>query len=142
MDKHACPAVYSKFHKSVNMSSKEIKAWAKDPRAKCASFQETRDRLTKPQMFLGYKMRSLADLKSLPKNNWEEKDCIYAKRVINFNTRHQGALNIHGCTLREAVSLKNWGRSPPGCKIPEGKCSTRPPQGKPPKRFFRRKRRS
>jgi hypothetical protein len=141
MATHACPAVYTKFHKSVNMSSKQIRAWAKDPRAKCASFQETRDRLTKPQMFLGYKMRSLADLKSLPKNNWEEKDCIYANRVINFNTRHTGQMKRFGCTERETVALRNWGRHPPGCPMPKEGCSTRPPAGKPPKRFFRKRRR-
>jgi hypothetical protein len=135
MKKHICPVVYSKFHKSVNMSPAQIKAWAKDPRAKCASFQETRDRLTKPQMFLGYKMRSLASLKALPKGSWDEKDCIYAKRVINFNTRHQGALNIHGCTDREIVALRNWGRHPPKCPLPKHGCSTRPPAGKAPRRF-------
>ena len=139
MEKHACPAVYSKFQKSVNMTPAQIRAWAKDPRAKCASFQETRDRLTKHQMFLGYKMRSLAELKALPKNRWEEKDCIYAKRVINFNTRHEGALKQHGCTLRENVALLNWGRQVKRCPLPKGPCSTRPPQGKPPKRFYRRK---
>ncbi len=117
MSKHICPAVYSKFHKSVNMTPAQIKAWAKDPRAKCASFQETRDRLTKPQMFLGYKMRPLAALKALSKGSWEEKDCIYAKRVINFNTRHQGALNIHGCTPRALIALRNWGRMIRKCRL-------------------------
>ena len=138
---HACPAVYSKFQKSVNMSSAQIKSWAKDPRAKCGSFQETRDRLTKPQMFLGHRMRSLADLKALPKSKWEEKDCIYAKRVINFNTRHEGALKIHGCTDREHASLLNWGRRIKRCPLPKAGCSTRPPAGKPPKRFHRKNRR-
>jgi hypothetical protein len=137
MSKHICPAVYSKFHKSVNMTPAQIKAWAKDPRSKCASFQETRDRLTKPQMFLGYRMRSLADLKALSKGSWEEKDCVYAKRVINFNTRHEGALKKHGCTPRENTSLLNWGRRVKRCPLPEHGCSTRPPQGKPPKRFYR-----
>jgi hypothetical protein len=132
-----CPVVYDKFHKSVNMKPAEIRAWARDPRAKCASFQETRDRLTKPQRFKGTLMRSLADLKALPKSDWEERDCTYAKRVINFNTRHQGALNIHGCTTREIVALRNWGRHPPKCPMPPEKCSTRPPPGEPPRRFAR-----
>ena len=41
----ACPTVQRDFHRLVNMGAAEIRSWAKDPRAKCASFPETRARL-------------------------------------------------------------------------------------------------
>jgi hypothetical protein len=43
--KNLCPADAAKFRKLVNMSAREIRAWAKDPRAKLASFESTRRRL-------------------------------------------------------------------------------------------------
>ena len=123
MARGACPVVQRKFQKSVNMTPSAIRAWARDPRAKCASFESTRKRLP-----------ALAKLKAR-KGAWTEADCKYAQRVINFNTRHQGALNIHGCTDREIVALRNWGRQPPKCPMPKHGCSTRPPAGKAPRRF-------
>ncbi len=123
----ACPLVQKQFHQLVNMKPAEIRAWARDPRAKCASFQETRDRLTKPQKYRGVLMRSLADLKALPAGKWEDRDCVYAQRVISFNTRHLGQMKRFGCTTRETVALRNWGHMPK-CPMPPSGCSTRPPK--------------
>lgn len=119
----ACPAVQSKFHKSVNMSPGAIRSWAKDPRAKCASFESTRKRLP-----------ALAKLKGKSRDSWTAADCAYAKRVVNFNTRMQGNVRVHGCGVRNVTSLLNWGRKPPGCKLPPKGCSTRKPRTAAPKR--------
>ena len=43
--KSSCPAIQNRFRRLVNMSPAEIRAWAKDPRAKLASFESTRRRL-------------------------------------------------------------------------------------------------
>lgn len=119
----ACPVVQSKFHKSVNMSPNAIRKWAKDPRAKCASFESTRKRLP-----------ALAKLKAKSRDSWTAADCKYAQRVINFNTRMQGNVNTHGCRVRNVTSLLNWGRRPPRCKLPPQGCSTRAPRTVKPKR--------
>lgn len=119
----ACPRVQSEFHKGVNMSPGAIRKWAKDPRAKCASFESTRRRLP-----------ALAKLKAKSRGAWTEADCKYAKRVNSFNARMQGMVKTHGCTTRAVTSLLNWGRKPPGCKMPPQGCSTRKPRTKAPKR--------
>lgn len=92
------------FRRLVNMSPDAIRQWAKDPRAKCASFESTRRRLP-----------ALATLKAKPVHAWTPTDCQFAQRVVAFNTRMDGARNTHGCTAKINVSLKNWGRAAPGC---------------------------
>lgn len=118
----ACPAVQSRFHELVNMSSRAIRAWAKDPRAKCASFEQTRKRLP-----------ALAALKGKSRGSWTDADCKYAQRVVSFNARHLGQMKRFGCTPRETVALRNWGHAPK-CPLPSSGCSTRPPAGPAPRR--------
>jgi hypothetical protein len=108
----ACPAVKKTFHKLVNMSPREIRAWAKDERAKCASFPETRRRLP-----------MLAALKE-KKGEWTETDCKYGQRVNSFNARHLGQMKRFGCTMRETVALRNWGHMPK-CPMPQAGCVAR-----------------
>lgn len=112
----ACPRDAATFHRLVNMSPGAIRKWAGDERAKCASFAATRKRLP-----------ALAKLKSKPRSAWTKADCAYARRVNSFNARMQGMVRKHGCTTRAVTSLLNWGRKPPGCKMPPKGCSTRPP---------------
>lgn len=114
--------VSSKFKRLVNMSPAEIREWAKDPRSKCASFQATRDRLTKRQVWKGKLRLSLAELAGKPVSTWTDSDCEYAGRVVNFNTRHLGALKDHGCTYKEIIALLNWGHRPKSCAIPTKVC--------------------
>ncbi len=127
--KNLCPAKFAKFHRLVNMSPREIRAWAKDPRANCGSFDETIERLTKPQFWAakGIMQPSLAALKAKDQSKWTREDCLYAGRVINFNTRMQGNVNVYGCKVRNVTSLLNWGRKPK-CPMPPKGCSTRPPK--------------
>lgn len=112
-----CPRDAATFHRLVNMSPQAIRKWSKDARAKCASFTSTRKRLPR-----------LAALKGKQRSAWVASDCAYAKRVNSFNARMQGMVHQHGCTTRAVTSLLNWGRKPPGCKMPPAGCSTRPPR--------------
>ena len=104
----SCPAIQKKFHKLVNMTPGEIRAWAKDPRSKLASWPETRRRIP-----------MLADLKA-KRGEWTEKDCRYGQRVNSFNSRHRGQMKRFGCTVGETVALRNWGHDP-GCALPPRK---------------------
>jgi len=94
----ACPAAKA-FRRLVNMTPAEIRAWAKNPRAKLASFPQTRARLP-----------ALAALKAKPVAKWTAGDCAFARRVVSFNSRMDGMRRVHGCTTKIDVSLRNWGR--------------------------------
>lgn len=118
-----CPAVQRTFHGLVNMGPAAIRAWARDPRAKCASFESTRRRLP-----------ALASLKAKSAGTWTERDCKYAQRVVSFNARHLGQMKRFGCTVKETVALMNWGHRPK-CSLPKGlKCRAQRPQGPAPRR--------
>lgn len=94
------------FRASVNMSPSEIRAWDKDPRAKCYSKPATRARLKK-----------LAALKEKPSARWTEADCKLAARVVSFNARMEGGMRRDGCTPGYSISLRNWGRKTK-CSVP------------------------
>ncbi len=100
-----CPHA-ERFRKLVNMSPASIRAWARDPRAKCYSFASTRARLP-----------ALASLRAKPVGEWTSRDCNFAKRVVSFNSRMIGALKRDGCRDGYTISLRNWGHSPK-CKVP------------------------
>lgn len=117
-----CPTDQAKFHRLVNMSPAAIRRWARDPRAKCASFEQTRKRLP-----------ALATLKGKARESWSEDDCKYARRVNSFNARHIGQMRQFGCTVRETVALRNWGHTPK-CPEPPRSCSKRPPAGRAPRK--------
>ena len=96
------------FKQSVNMSAAEIRAWARDPRAREASFASTRRRLP-----------ALAALKAKPCSKWTRADARFAQRVLSFNARMGGMVRKYGCTRKAVISLRNWGRQPTGCPKPE-----------------------
>lgn len=123
---HPCPVDAKKFHRLVNMSPAAIRSWAKDPRARCASFPETVQRLTKRQRWKGMLLPSLVELKT-KRGPWNEIDCKYARRVNSFNTRHLGQMKRFGCTVRETVALRNWGHMPK-CPMPPKDCKKTPPR--------------
>lgn len=100
-----CPHA-KRFHRLVNMTPAEIRAWSKDPRSTIASWASTRSRLP-----------ALAKLKAKPVAKWTEKDCVFAKRVVSFNARMDGARKVHGCTPKIDAALRNWGRRAPGCSF-------------------------
>lgn len=93
-----CPHA-ARFHKLVNMSPAQIRAWHKNPRSKRASWASTRARLP-----------ALATLKAKPVRQWTATDCRFAARVVSFNSRMDGMRKVHGCTEKIDVSLRNWGR--------------------------------
>lgn len=121
-----CAAVQTAFHKSVNMTPAEIRAWAKDPRNKCASEAATVQRLTHPQRWKGFTQPALAELKGRALSRWDEDACRYAKRVINFNARHerQRAKQGNKCSVPRVVALRNWGRKV-ACPLPKTACKVR-----------------
>lgn len=96
-----------RFKTSVNMSPAAIRAWAKDSRAREASFEATRRRLP-----------ALADLKAKPCARWTGRDESFARRVLSFNARMSGMVKQWGCTRKAVISLRNWGRQPPACPVP------------------------
>lgn len=89
------------------MTPVSILAWAKDSRAKEASWGSTLRRLP-----------ALAALKAKPRSKWTTRDFTYAKRVVAFNDRMSGVVRVHGCTRKAVISLRNWGRQPPKCAVP------------------------
>lgn len=91
-----CPHAAKKFRSGVNMTPAQIRAWARDPRAKEASFTATRARLP-----------GLARLRAKDPRRWTEGDCKFARRVNSFNARMQGVVDKHGCTRKAVVSLRN-----------------------------------
>ena len=101
-----CPHA-ARFRRLVNMSPAEIRAWAKDPRAKCFSYSSTRARLP-----------ALAALRAKPPAEWTARDCAFARRVVSFNARMSGALRRDGCTDGYTISLRNWGHAP-RCALPK-----------------------
>jgi hypothetical protein len=102
--------VFVRFHRSVNMSPNEIRAWAKNPKAREASFEATRRRLP-----------ALASLKNKPRRQWTARDMAFARRVLSFNARMEGMVRKWGCTRKAVISLRNWGRQPPKCPAPPRK---------------------
>lgn len=107
MSHAAARGVCQVFTKSVNMSPAAIRAWAKDPRAKEASFAATRKRLP-----------ALAALRAKPCARWTAQDEKFARRVVSFNARMSGMVKRWGCTRKAVISLRNWGRQPPQCPKP------------------------
>ena len=106
----SCPRdTIATFKRLTNMSPAQIRAWAKHPASRQASFAATRRRL--PALAaLAEKIRRGADLSA--------RDCAYAQRVNNFNTRMGGMRRQWGCTDKIVISLRNWGHQPKGCPGP------------------------
>lgn len=107
---NACPReTIATFKRLTNMTPAQIRAWAKNPVAKRASFEATRRRL--PALAaLTEKIRRGEAL--------SRRDCAFAQRVNNFNTRMGGMRRQWGCTDKIVISLRNWGHHPPGCPVP------------------------
>jgi len=108
------------------MTPREIRKWARDKRARCASYPETLDRLTHPQFWRGRMNPALADLKAKPVSAWTETDCAYAKNVVGFNKRHREQMKREGnvCKPGRTVALLNWGHNPK-CPLPPATCKVR-----------------
>ena len=97
------------FKRLTNMTPAQIRAWAKQPASRRASFAATRRRLP-----------ALADLAAKVRAGkpLSAKDCAYAHRVNSFNTRMSGMRRKWGCTQKLVVALRNWGHHPKGCPVP------------------------
>lgn len=98
-----CP-VAQRFHRSVNMTPAQIRAWGQSSKSRIASEAGTRARIPK-----------LATLKAKPLTEWTAADCAFAKRVVSFNARMGGMRKAHGAKPKLCAALRNWGRDAPGC---------------------------
>lgn len=106
----SCPAdTIRTFKRLVNMSPAEIRSWARNPAAKRASFEATRRRLPALAALRAKVARGAA---------LSARECAFARRVNNFNTRMGGMRRQWGCTDKIVVSLRNWGHQPKGCPVP------------------------
>ena len=106
----SCPRdTIATFKRLTNMTPAQIRAWAKQPASRRASFAATRARLP-----------ALANLKEKISRGaaLSAQDCAFAQRVNNFNTRMGGMRRQWGCTDKIVISLRNWGHQSPGCPIP------------------------
>jgi 8-oxo-dGTP pyrophosphatase MutT (NUDIX family) len=109
------PALAREFSHLINMSGAQIRAWAKDPRSKDASFPHIRAELP-----------LLAQMKDTPPSRWTPKMWDKAMRAVNFVKRHEAQMKKQGAeygtgkyhaTHKRVVALLNWGRRTPGVNI-------------------------
>ena len=109
------PALAREFSHLINMSGAQIRAWAKDPRSKDASFSHIRAELP-----------LLAQMKDTPPSRWTPKMWDKAMRAVNFVKRHEAQMKKQGAeygtgkyhaTHKRVVALLNWGRRTPGVNI-------------------------
>jgi len=95
--------VYSKYHKLVNMSYSELKAWSETDCSKKASLDR------------GPINRNL-NLLSKKKADWGASEVKSANRTISFISRmknmQQGEPVSDKCPSKRDISLKNWGYNP------------------------------
>lgn len=95
--------VYAKYHKTVNMSYSELKAWSETECSKKASLDR------------GPINRNL-NLLSKKKSEWGADEVKSANRTISFVSRmknmEQGEPVSKDCPSKRDISLKNWAYNP------------------------------
>lgn len=95
--------VYAKYHKTVNMSYSELKAWSETECSKKASLDR------------GPINRNL-NLLSKKKSEWGADEVKSANRTISFVSRmknmQQGEPVSKDCPSKRDISLKNWAYNP------------------------------
>lgn len=95
--------VYSKYHKIVNMSYSELKAWSETDCSKKASLDRS-------------PINRNLNLLSKNKSEWGAVELKSANRTISFVSRmknaEQGEPASKGCPSKRDISLKNWAYNP------------------------------
>ena len=95
--------VYSKYHKTVNMSYSELEAWSKTECSKLASLDRSP---------INRNLRLLSTLKE----DWGANEVKAANRTISFvsrmNNMEQGEPVNKTCPSKRDISLKNWAYNP------------------------------
>ncbi len=95
--------VYSKYHKTVNMSYSELEAWSKTECSKLASLDRSP---------INRNLRLLSTLKE----DWGANEVKSANRTISFVSRmknmEQGEPVNKTCPSKRDISLKNWAYNP------------------------------
>lgn len=96
------------FLRLVNMRPDAIRAWSRDPRARCYSQLATLHRLPKLAA-----LRRRASHAGFQPTAAEER---YMRKVVGFIKRHKAQVHTQGCTEGRAIALRNWGHA--ACAVP------------------------
>lgn len=109
------PALVKAFRKAANMTPKQIKAWAKNPTAKCASLPK-RSKTGKSAIT---ELAQVARMKTSNPASWSARDWQKARDLVAFVGRH-AAKKAPGdrCATKRVVALRNWAHQPTGCAVP------------------------
>jgi len=103
------------FAKAANMSVRQIRAWAKNPTAKCASLPK-RAKTGKSAIA---ELSQVARMKTSRPSTWTASDWQKARDLVAFVGRH-AAKKAPGdrCATKRVVALRNWAHQPKGCPVP------------------------
>lgn len=109
------PALVKAFRKAANMTPDQIKAWAKNPTAKCASLPK-RSKTGKSAIT---ELAQVARMKTSSPSSWSASDWRKARDLVAFVGRH-AAKKAPGdrCATKRVVALRNWAHQPAGCPVP------------------------
>lgn len=110
-----------RFHAAANMTPSEIRAWAKNPVARCASLPR---RLTTGKSAIT-ELTQVARMKSSSPSTWSASDWAKARDLVAFVARHAAkAAPGDRCSTERVVALRNWAHRRRGCPVPTS-CSRR-----------------
>lgn len=109
------PALVKAFRKAANMTPEQIRAWAKNPTAKCASLPK-RSKTGKSAIT---ELAQVARMKTSSPSSWSTSDWRKARDLVAFVGRH-AAKKAPGdrCATKRVVALRNWAHQPAGCPVP------------------------
>lgn len=114
MDRAERTALVRAFKEAANMTPSQIRAWAKDPRAKRASLP--RRKATGKSAIV--ELFQVARMKSIPTSAWTPSDWKKARDLVNFVNRHRAQMGT-ACQPTRIIALRNWAHQPPRCGIPK-----------------------
>lgn len=101
------------FRRAVNMTPAQLRAWARDPRAKRASLP----RRSKTGKSAIVELHQVARMVESSSSSWTRSDWVKARDLVNFVKRHTAQMG-GACQPTRIIALRNWGHQPPRCKVP------------------------
>ena len=102
------------FRAAVNMTPAQIRAWARDPRAKRASLP--RRKATGKSAIA--ELHQVARMAESPASSWTSSDWTKARDLVNFVKRHTAQMG-RACQTTRIIALRNWAHQPPRCGVPK-----------------------
>jgi len=101
------------FRRAVNMTPTQIRAWARDPRARLASLP----RRAKTGKSAIAELTQVARMVESRSTAWTPADWTKARDLVAFVKRHTAQMGT-ACQPRRIIALRNWAHQPPRCKVP------------------------